>query len=61
MNKKDNKKIILKDKSTDFLLYNSSHGDIKVEAFLYNDNIWLTQKRIAELFGKGRSTITEHL
>jgi len=61
MNKTDNKQIITKNKLTDFLLYTSSKGDIKVEAFLYDDNIWLIQKRIAELFGKGRSTITEHL
>jgi len=61
MNKKDNKKIIIKDQLTEFLLYTSPNGDVKVETFLYNENIWLTQKRIAELFGKGRSTITEHL
>jgi len=61
MNKKDNKKLIIKDELTEFLLYTSPNGDIKVEAFLYNENIWLTQKRISELFGKGRSTITEHL
>jgi len=55
------KKITIKDEITEFLLYTSPNGDVKVEAFLHNENIWLTQKRIAELFGKGRSTITEHL
>ena len=59
--KKDNNKITIKNELTDFLLYTSPNGEIKVEAFLYNENIWLTQKRMAELFGKGRSTITEHL
>ena len=29
--------------------------------FFYDETIWLTQKLIAELFEKGRSTITEHL
>ena len=61
MNKKDDKKLIIKDALTEFLLYTSPIGDIKVEAFLYDENVWLTQRRIAELFGKGRSTITEHL
>lgn len=61
MSKKDNEKIIINDELTEFLLYTSPSGDIRVEAFLYNENIWLTQKRMAELFGKGRSTITEHL
>ncbi|MFH1526331.1 MAG: virulence RhuM family protein [Bacteroidota bacterium] len=55
------KKITIKDELTEFLLYTSPNGEIKVEAYLYNENIWLTQSRIAELFGKGRSTITEHL
>jgi hypothetical protein len=61
MNRKDDKKLIIKDELTEFLLYTSPNGEIKVEAFLHNENIWLTQKRISELFGKGRSTITEHL
>ena len=55
------KKITTKEQLTEFLLYTSPNGEIKVEAFLYNENVWLTQKRMSELFGKGRSTITEHL
>lgn len=55
------KEITIKDELTEFLLYTAPNGDVKVEAFLYNENIWLSQKRIAELFGKSRSTITEHL
>ncbi|MCK4635559.1 MAG: virulence RhuM family protein [Candidatus Moranbacteria bacterium] len=55
------KEISMKDELTEFLLYTSPSGEIKVEVFLQDETIWLTQKRIAELFGKGRSTITEHL
>ena len=55
------KKITIKDEMTEFLLYTDPNGEVKVEAFLHNENIWLSQKRMAELFGKGRSTITEHL
>jgi len=55
------KEITIKDELTEFLLYTTPNGETKVEAFLYDENIWLTQKRMAELFGKGRSTITEHL
>ena len=55
------KKITIKDELTEFLLYTAPNGDVKVEAFLHDENIWLTQKRMSELFGKGRSTITEHL
>lgn len=53
--------ITIKDELTEFLLYNTPEGNVKVEIVLHNETIWLPQKRIAELFGKGRSTITEHL
>ena len=34
---------------------------MKVEIFLRDENIWLTQAKIAELFGVERSVITKHL
>ncbi|MBI3032687.1 virulence RhuM family protein [Candidatus Woesearchaeota archaeon] len=49
------------DKSTDFLIYTTPEGNVKVEAFLYNETIWLTQKRMAELFGVEANTINYHL
>ncbi len=55
------KKITTKDELTEFLLYVSPNGDIKVEAFLHDENIWLTQNKIADLFGVVKSTISEHL
>jgi hypothetical protein len=36
-------------------------GEIKVEVFLYKENIWLSQDRIAQLFGVDRTVITKHL
>ena len=45
----------------DFLIYRDSNNDIKVSVMLINSDIWLTQNLIAELFGVGRSTITEHI
>lgn len=45
----------------DFLIYRNDNGDIKVNVMLINNNLWLTQNLIAELFGVGRSTITEHI
>ena len=46
---------------TDFLLYTSSNGKTKVEVFLHDENIWLTQEKIAALFGVQRPAITKHL
>jgi hypothetical protein len=45
----------------DFLIYRDSNDDVKVSVMLINNDIWLTQDLIAELFGTARSTITEHI
>ena len=45
----------------DFLIYRDSNNEVKVSVMLINNDIWLTQNLIAELFGVGRSTITEHI
>ena len=54
------KKLTTKDEITDFLLYNSPNGDVRVEVFLHNETVWLNQKRIAELFGVGIPAISKH-
>ncbi len=51
----------LRDQTTEFLLYTAPNGAIKVEALLANETIWLTQKRMAELFGVGIAAISKHL
>lgn len=53
--------LTLQDQTTEFLLYTSPNGDIKVEVLLSNENIWLTQKRMAELFGVGVPAVSKHL
>ena len=55
------KELLPKEEMTEFLLYNSPEGGIKVEVFLHNENIWLTQKRMADLFDVTIPTINEHL
>lgn len=45
----------------DFLIYKDGNNDIKVSVMLINNDLWLTQNLIAELFGVGRSTVTEHI
>jgi hypothetical protein len=53
--------LTIQDELTDFLLYNTPNGDIKVETLLHNETIWLPQKKIAELFNVDRSVISKHL
>ena len=43
------------------LIYQSADGQIAVDTVLQDETVWLTQEQMALLFGKGRSTITEHI
>ncbi|MFN5309509.1 MAG: virulence RhuM family protein [Candidatus Kapaibacterium sp.] len=47
--------------SSDIILYSSPEGNVKVEVMYSVETFWLTQKRMAELFGVDRSVITKHL
>jgi len=52
----------VKDEVTDFLLYTApTNSEVKIEVLLNNETLWLTQKRMAELFGVKVPTINEHL
>lgn len=53
--------LTIKDELTEFLLYTTPNSDIKVETYLHDETLWLSQKRIAELFGVDRSVVTKHL
>lgn len=53
--------LTLRDQTTEFLLYTAPNGTVKVEVLLSNESIWLTQKRMAELFGVGVPAISKHL
>jgi len=46
---------------SDFLLYSTPEGDIHIEVFFQNETVWLTQKRMAELFDVEVNTINYHL
>lgn len=43
------------------LIYQTPDGNIKIDVRLENETVWLTQDHMAELFGKAKSTINEHL
>ena len=59
--KKKTRQIVPNNSFTEFLLYTTPNGKVKVEIFLKDENIWLTQAKIAELFGVERSVVTKHL
>lgn len=45
----------------EILLYTTPNGKVKIEIYLQNETIWLTQQKIADLFGVDRSVVTKHL
>lgn len=47
--------------SNDIIFYNTPTGDVKIEVIFNSETFWLTQKRLAELFGVESNTITYHL
>ena len=48
-------------KFSNFVIFQTKDGKVNIDVYFQDETLWLTQKLIAELFEKGRSTITEHL
>ena len=61
MKKIPDNQIIPNNNFTEFLLYTTPNGKVKVEIFLKDENIWLTQAKIAKLFGIQQPAIAKHL
>lgn len=47
--------------SSEILIYQNSEGNIKIDVRLEEESVWLTQDQMANLFGKAKSTINEHI
>ena len=47
--------------NSEIILYTTPQGEIKIEVFLQDETVWLTQRAMGELFGVVKSTISEHL
>lgn len=46
---------------SNFLIYQTPNQEIRVDVFLEDETIWMTQKSMGELFGVQRPAITKHL
>lgn len=44
-----------------FVIYNDDKQRVRVEARFEDENIWLTQRQIVELFQTAKSTVSEHI
>lgn len=47
--------------NSEIIIYQNSDGNIKIDVRLEEETVWLTQAQMAELFAKGRTTVTEHI
>ena len=45
----------------EILLYKTGNDEVKVEILLKNENLWLTQAKMAELFDVQKAAISKHL
>jgi hypothetical protein len=46
---------------SEFLLYNTPQGDVRLQVLILDETVWLTQEGMQELFGRAKSTISEHI
>ena len=46
---------------SEIILYQTEDGRTRIQCRFENETVWLTQKLMAELFGKDVRTINEHI
>ena len=45
----------------EILFYKTDNGDVRIEIFLYQENLWLTRAKMAELFDVHKAAVSKHL
>lgn len=51
----------IRNSTAEFLIYKTADGNIKIDVLIQNENIWLPQKKIAELFDVNVPAISKHI
>lgn len=46
---------------SEILIYQSQEGETKIEVRLEDENVWLTQQQMADLFQSSRTNVVEHI
>jgi hypothetical protein len=46
---------------SNFAIFEAEKGKVNIDVYFQNETLWLTQKRIAELFEKDRTIVSKHL
>ena len=50
-----------KENKSELIIYQTEDGQTRLQVKMEDETVWLTQEQMAELFDKGRTTITEHI
>jgi hypothetical protein len=48
-------------KINNFVIFKTNEGKVNIDVFFVNDNLWLTQKVMAELFGTTKQNVSLHI
>ena len=51
----------MENQQSNFLIYNTPNNNVRVDVFIQEETVWLTQKSLAELFDTSTQNITTHL
>lgn len=51
----------IRNSTAEFLIFTAQSGEGSIEVRVEDETVWLTQRLMAELFGKSTSTINEHI
>ena len=47
--------------NSEILIYQNNEGNIKIDVRLEDETVWLTQEQMGLLFGRAKSTISDHI
>ena len=47
--------------NSDFLLYKTEDGSIKIDVRFEDETVWVSQSQMQQLFQKSKATISEHI
>jgi hypothetical protein len=61
MNKSDDKSLSIRNSTAEFLIFTASASEDSIEVRYMDENVWLTQKMMATLYGVTIPTINEHI
>jgi len=51
----------MEENKSQIIIYQTENGETKLDVRFQDETVWLSQEQMAQLFGKARTTITEHI